>query len=452
VTKTKWIAVADKNDKTKTHLVQVAVDENGEAPHMEILERLSKQKREFTDEELLIASPVVLGFAFSEKLWLEFSLSGIRDIDWNEGAFESLVLPPGQKSIVKALVESHKYEAAKTIDDVVQGKVCSDRTVPGHKSLSWDCYPQYPARDQYAHHTIHRAKVSLPSFTVLLEQERLSLLKVRPFPECLHDPPTNLPTGIAELLKCPLYQVSVGELGTEPLRLEESLNRILDLAHTWGAIILLDEADVFLERRQNTDIHRNALVSVFLRLLEYFQGILFLTSNRVETFDEAFQSRIHLALKYGELAPKARRTVWKMFCERVHAAEAAVAAAAGNEVAEPVAGEGASTAVAAAPAADITDSTVSPAECTSTTSSSAVAAPPNTPTPLFNEADYDILARKVLNGRQIKNVVRTAQALALNEGKRMYMEHVRRVLEMQEAFEQDLKGGTGFVEAMRGYT
>jgi len=32
------------------------------------------------------------------------------------------------------------------------------------------------------------------------------------------------------------------------------------------------------------------------------------------------------------------------------------------------------------------------------------------------------------------------------------MEHVRRVLEMQEAFEQDLKGGTGFVEAMRQYT
>jgi len=124
VTKTKWVAVADKNDKTKTHLVQVQVNENGEAPHLENLERLSKQKREFTDEELLIASPVVLGFAFSEKLWLEFSLSSIRDIEWNEGAFESLVLPPGQKSIVKALVESHKYEAAKTIDDVVQGKVC----------------------------------------------------------------------------------------------------------------------------------------------------------------------------------------------------------------------------------------------------------------------------------------------------------------------------------------
>lgn len=65
----------------------------------------------------------MLGFAFSEKLWLEFSISCVREISWNEGAFESLVLPPGQKSIVKALVESHKYEAAKTIDDVVQGKV-----------------------------------------------------------------------------------------------------------------------------------------------------------------------------------------------------------------------------------------------------------------------------------------------------------------------------------------
>jgi hypothetical protein len=39
-------------------------------------------------------------------------------------------------------------------------------------------------------------------------------------------------------------------------------------------------ADIFLERRSENSIHRNALVSVFLRLLEYHQGILFLTTNR----------------------------------------------------------------------------------------------------------------------------------------------------------------------------
>jgi hypothetical protein len=76
--------------------------------------------------------------------------------------------------------------------------------------------------------------------------------------------------------------VSAGELGTDSRYLESELQKILDICHAWGAILLLDEADVFLEKRNMQDIHRNALVSIFLRQLEYFQGILFLTTNRVE--------------------------------------------------------------------------------------------------------------------------------------------------------------------------
>lgn len=102
----------------------------------------------------------------------------------------------------------------------------------------------------------------------------------------LHGPPgtgkTLTAEGISELLKCPLYAVSAGELGTDSRYLEQELQRILDICHTWGAILLLDEADVFLEKRNLQDVHRNALVSIFLRQLEYFQGILFLTTNRVE--------------------------------------------------------------------------------------------------------------------------------------------------------------------------
>ena len=78
--------------------------------------------------------------------------------------------------------------------------------------------------------------------------------------------------------------VSAGELGTNPRELETFLQQILDLANRWQAVLLLDEADVFLEARTSQDLHRNALVSIFLRLLEYFQGILFLTTNRVATF------------------------------------------------------------------------------------------------------------------------------------------------------------------------
>lgn len=262
-----------RDKKGKAQLVEVEYDENGEeVPPKEDLDKVDKDNKnedstpDFTEEELLIASPVVLGFAFSEKLWLEFSVSGVKDIEWNEGAFDSLVLPDNQKSIVKALVESHSFHAAENIDDVIQGK-------------------------------------------------GKGLVAV------LHGPPgtgkTLTAEGIAELLKRPLYMVSAGELGTDSRSLEGELNKILDIAHSWGAVLLLDEADVFLEKRTIQDIHRNALVSIFLRLLEYFQGILFLTTNRVETFDDAFQSRIHIALRYGDLTTKAKRSVWKMFLDKV---------------------------------------------------------------------------------------------------------------------------------------
>ncbi len=94
---------------------------------------------------------------------------------------------------------------------------------------------------------------------------------------------------------------------------------ILDVAHTWGAVLLIDEADVFLEKRELHDIGRNALVSIFLRMLEYFQGVVFLTTNRVATFDEAFESRIHIGIRYGELDIKARKSIWKLFINKVRA-------------------------------------------------------------------------------------------------------------------------------------
>jgi AAA+ superfamily predicted ATPase len=63
------------------------------------------------------------------------------------------------------------------------------------------------------------------------------------------------------------------------------------------------------------DLHRNSLVSVFLRCLEYYDGILILTSNRVGTFDEAFRSRIQVALHYKPLTKASRKKIWRNFFE-----------------------------------------------------------------------------------------------------------------------------------------
>lgn len=69
----------------------------------------------------------------------------------------------------------------------------------------------------------------------------------------------------------------------------------------------------------------------------------------------------------------------------------------------------------------------------------------------FTEEDFNVLARHELNGRQIKNTVRTAQALAVNKGEPLSMSHIRQVLEVQQNFDRDLKGGTGYQDAMRSY-
>jgi hypothetical protein len=79
-------------------------------------------------------------------------------------------------------------------------------------------------------------------------------------------------------------------LGSSSEDVDDALTEILELAQRWKAVVLLDEADVFLSQRSETDVERNALVSIFLRQLEYYQGIIFLTTNLVSQCDAAFES------------------------------------------------------------------------------------------------------------------------------------------------------------------
>jgi len=200
----------------------------------------------------------------------------------------------------------------------------------------------------------------------------------------LHGPPGSGKTltaeATAELTHRPLYAVSSGELGTDAYDLEEKLSSILDIAATWRCVLLLDEADVFLEKRNMHDLQRNALVSIFLRLLEYYSGILFLTTNRVTTFDPAFQSRIHVALKYDDLGKEARKSVWRGFLD-------------GSEV---------------------------------------------------DEKGLEKLAEKKVNGREIKNVVKISKSLAKMDGESVGLEGLLEILEMRNTFDKDFKAEEGY--------
>ncbi|KAK0762259.1 hypothetical protein N5P37_005064 [Trichoderma harzianum] len=115
---------------------------------------------------------------------------------------------------------------------------------------------------------------------------------------------------IAELTNRPLISLTSGDLSVDSFRVESNLNYFLELGQRYGALVLLDEADVYLERRRAKNISRNGLVSVFLRALEYYRGVLFLTTNRVRSFDTAFLSRIHVALHYKNLGDEERERIW----------------------------------------------------------------------------------------------------------------------------------------------
>lgn len=108
------------------------------------------------------------------------------------------------------------------------------------------------------------------------------------------------------------------------------------MTFTQGAILLIDEADIYLERRVHSDLKRNSLVAGmcavcvtssnlnnesctlgFLRVLEIYDGILMLTTNRVGAFDDAFISRVHIQLHYPALGDTERKKIWINFMDKL---------------------------------------------------------------------------------------------------------------------------------------
>jgi SpoVK/Ycf46/Vps4 family AAA+-type ATPase len=111
---------------------------------------------------------------------------------------------------------------------------------------------------------------------------------------------------------------------------------------------------------------------VFLRILEYYEGILFLTTNRVQVFDAAFHSRIHVSINYPELSAASRRHIWSNFLT--------------------ISGQNHDLA----------------------------------------ETDFDTLAEIFINGRQIKNVIKTARLIAMRKNAPLSMEHIQTVMSVME--------------------
>ncbi|KAL8306341.1 hypothetical protein RB597_003119 [Gaeumannomyces tritici] len=221
----------------------------------------SEDLAELTDEECMLAAPWVRGFDMTTKDWALFNVEDIRDVAWNDDAFEKLVLPNNSKELAWAFVENKSLERS-SFDDFVESK--------------------------------GRGLIIL-----------------------MFGPPgvgkTYTAEAVAERCRVPLYSMGAAVLGTNPRHVEYQLDRALHLCRLWKAMFLLDEADIFLGARNMNDLMRNELVAVFLTKLEYYEGTLFLTTNRISALDHAFQSRVDLLLPYHDLAPAARRRVWENF-------------------------------------------------------------------------------------------------------------------------------------------
>lgn len=244
--------------------------------------------RNLSDDEKILLNPLLYGFSLGDKLWGEtflpaslltimdhdsvanlclplgaFAVARLEDVAWNDSMIESLVMSQERKDFIRHLIRHHGHRDAKHVfDDLVRDK--------GKGLIGLLAGP--------------------PGVGKTLTAE-----------------------AVAEIAHRPLYMISSGELGETSVTLQKQLMAVMELAETWKAVVLLDEADVFLAQRDNESLSRNAITSIFLRYLEYYQGILLLTTNRLSSCDEAFQSRIHFCFEYQELNEHARGLIWRTF-------------------------------------------------------------------------------------------------------------------------------------------
>jgi hypothetical protein len=113
----------------------------------------------------------------------------------------------------------------------------------------------------------------------------------------------------SEIVEKPLYSVHSGQLGTDGDHVEKNLREVFARAARWGAILLIDEADVYVRERDN-DTEHNAIVASFLRTMEYYRGLMFMTSNRTDDVDDAIKSRAAAIIKYEAPKGEVAERIW----------------------------------------------------------------------------------------------------------------------------------------------
>jgi len=177
-------------------------------------EERDEEIRALTDVECLLAAPRVRGFDLPAKEWCEFSIDEIQPPDWNTTAYDKLVLPGREKDLIMAFANPKRLSQT-TFDDIIHLK--------GRGIIILLCGP--------------------PGVGKTLTAE-----------------------AVAEKHRLPLYVLAANDLGSTAEKVDAALGNALKCCQLWNALLLIDEADVFLETRTAHQLERNELVAgAFMR-------------------------------------------------------------------------------------------------------------------------------------------------------------------------------------------
>jgi hypothetical protein len=205
--------------------------------------------------------PYVTVFDLIKHMFVKTHISNLQEYPYDTKVIDKLILPEEQKQLLSILIGG----AGVMLEDIIQGKsggvIIISTGPPGvGKSLTSEVY--------------------------------------------------------CEMMQKPYYTVQCSQLGLTPTELESNLADTLKKAQRWGAILTLDEADVFV-RERGEDINQNAIVGIFLRILEYFKGVLIMTSNRATVIDDAILSRATAHIRYDYPDTANLKLIWKVLSESV---------------------------------------------------------------------------------------------------------------------------------------
>lgn len=230
--------------------------------------------KSLTDHQYFLCPPSVWAYIFKSRAWEHLNVYNFSNPTFDTGMIDTLVMEDGRRRMIKALAKNYQNKSDPS-------------SQPTHKPWAAD-------------------------FVAGKGEGKIFLLHGKPGVG-----KTYTAECIAAYTKRPLLSLTISDIGTVPSEAETKLNHLFTRAKQWNAILLIDEADIYMERRENQDLTRNSLVSAFLRAMENCQSILFLTTNRVGSFDDAFVSRIHVSLYYPDFTEDDRLKVWKTFFDKL---------------------------------------------------------------------------------------------------------------------------------------